>query len=100
MKRLKNVAIFLEILWTWLWNSATTLEIVRKIRFKSFRSSEFILSNKLENRFYGHFFWPTRYWIKDKNGEIMYVGKTAVIIPQNFCEMLGALVHLSEITKA
>ena len=57
MNRLKNVAIFSEILWTGLWTSATILEIVRKIRCKSFRSSEFRIYNKLKNRFYGCFFF-------------------------------------------
>ena len=63
INRLKDVAIFSEIIWTWLWNSATILEIVMKIRCKSFRSSEFTLSEKLKNRFYGRIFWPTRYRI-------------------------------------
>ena len=56
LSRLKNIAIFSEILWTGLWNSPIILEIVRKIRCKSFRSSEFTLSNKLKNRFYWRFF--------------------------------------------
>ena len=50
MNRVKNVAIFSEIIWTWLWNSATILKIVRKIRCKNFRSSEVTVSNKLKKR--------------------------------------------------